>query len=195
MIMLFKKYLSYFIAPNQNYSKDLELNLSESILLCWPIFMAHSLFSFIGLVPLRYFQLFNISGKIFPSLIKLNIFFILMEVLFFPLIIYFYSKYWMVLISLLGHLFNYTPSHEFKNKVDAIVIRSNSSYLLLLVPIIGGLLRPFGQIIFLVLGVRSQLNFNRPQCVFLIISPLIIFSFLMLLFSMSLIFPFLFLKF
>lgn len=96
----------------------------------------------------------------------------LAKVTFFPIIFWFYAKFWKVLIKFFAGLFQIEGN---LNKIsDQIVNQSMTSHLMLAIPIFGKMLRHLAGLLHLFAGLRNNMQMTVLQSVVIILSPAVI---------------------
>ena len=122
---------------------------------------------------------FLVKGDITLESQKVLISWTIVQAIFFPITLWFYSKVWMVIIKFFGNLFDFDGDIE---KVSSqIVNHSIVTNLFLIIPIFGEIIRHFSSIIYLFAGLRKNMSLTTLQSLIVICSPLFIFVLLILL--------------
>jgi hypothetical protein len=192
MKYLLEAYLSYFVHPIQSslaaaYPLDqsqIKLNLQDSILISW-IFQI-----FRGLIQIIFFYFifetlkiatgdFIIDGLISTFLATEKItsafFFIIptvLELLFFPIVSYFYCEFW---IYIMKHSFRIAALTERREELaEQIVVRANTSHIFSVVPIVGEIFQKFAFIFYLYVGLRKSAYLSRFESIIIVLSPIFI---------------------
>ncbi|PIK15056.1 hypothetical protein [Halobacteriovorax sp. JY17] len=114
-----------------------------------------------------------ISNNISLEYQKILISWSILQVIIFPITLWFYAKVWTVIIRFFGSLFEFEGNLE---EVTAQVVNhSIVTNLFLVIPIFGEMIRHFCSIIYLFAGLRSNMSFSILQSLITVCSPLIIF--------------------
>lgn len=103
---------------------------------------------------------------------KILIFWVLMEVVLFPIVVWFYIKFWSVIIRFFSNLFE-TDSDE--DSLNQTLSHSLSANAFLLIPIFGDFARHLCSLFFIFAGLRNNLGMTQLQSLLVMISPLFIF--------------------
>ncbi|OUR98488.1 hypothetical protein A9Q84_03500 [Halobacteriovorax marinus] len=103
----------------------------------------------------------------------------ILQVVLFPVTLWFYAKVWMVIIKFFGNLF------EFDGDVEEVTVQivnhSMVTSLFLIVPIFGEMVRHFSSIVYLFAGLRKNMELSTLQSLIVVASPLFIFVLLIIL--------------
>jgi hypothetical protein len=113
------------------------------------------------------------------------LFILLLQLVFFPLGVWIYIKFWKTIIIFFTKLFDKDEGIE--SIVDEVVEHSLCSHVFLLIPVFGDLARHFSSVIYLYAGCKNNLGLSSIQSLAVIISPI----FLLLSFFTSVILSFL----
>ncbi|PIP89116.1 MAG: hypothetical protein COW01_16170 [Bdellovibrionales bacterium CG12_big_fil_rev_8_21_14_0_65_38_15] len=110
----------------------------------------------------------------------------LAKVVFFPLIFWFYAKFWKVLIKFFAGLFQ--VAGDLNKIVDQVVNQSMTAHFMLSVPIFGRMLRHLFGLLHLFAGLRNNLQMSVLQSVVIILSPAIIMTMITSFFMVSILY-------
>ncbi len=103
---------------------------------------------------------------------KIVIFWVLLEVVFFPILVWFYIKFWSVIIRFFVNLFETDSSEESLNQV---LNHSLSANVFLLIPVFGDFIKHISSLLFIFAGLRKNLGMTQLQSLLVMISPLFLF--------------------
>lgn len=191
------------------------LPLVDVVVSAW---MIKAIYTFYALLwPFLGFHFFNYYQKGPPSwalgldeLLGFNIhilgfgalfFWLLFRLALFPITLFFYAKFWFVIVRFFcglfltgrraedSHLEVYRPefSEEQMNKMSKEVVHlSLTTYTLHLIPIFGKRLTHLAQIFYLYLGLRKNIGMTNLQSIIVILSPLLLLGSLLALWLLSL---------
>ena len=129
----------------------------------------------------------KISGMLFEKLTRrIGLFFVLIEVILFPLFMFLYVKIWEIIIGLFSNL--YSLQDEEKKGISEVVYLSASTNIFLLIPILGHHLRFFVGLFYIFVGLKKNLNFSVFRSIVITVSPLILAGVLWVLLFLSALF-------
>jgi len=97
----------------------------------------------------------------------------ILQVVLFPVTLWFYTKVWVVIIKFFGNLFEFDGDVE--QVTFQIVNHSIVTNLFLIVPIFGEMVRHFSSIVYLFAGLRKNMGLSTLQSIIVVASPLFIF--------------------
>jgi hypothetical protein len=119
------------------------------------------------------------------SIVK--IFFVILEVVLFPIAFWFYTKFWSNIISLFCRLFD---REDIADRGQSLVIHAMSCHVLLIFPFFGKVFTQVAQAIYIYQGLRINLGFNVYQSLAVLIFPLflIFISFTLIIISLAMLF-------
>lgn len=120
-----------------------------------------------------------ISENISLEYQKILISWSILQVIIFPITLWFYAKVWTVIIRFFGNLFEFDGDVE--KVTSEVVNHSIVTNLFLVIPIFGEMIRHFSSIIYLFAGLRNNMSFSILQSLIVVCSPLIIFVLFILL--------------
>jgi hypothetical protein len=199
MKYLLESYLSYFVHPIQSslaaaYPLDqsqVKLNLQDSILISWIFQILRGLFQVIFFYFIIETLKISTGDYIVDGLLSaflasekftsafLFIIPTVLELLFFPLVSYFYCEFW---IYLLKHSFRLAALTERREELaEQIVVRANTSHVFSVVPIIGELFQKLAFIFYLYIGLRRSAYLSRFESIIIVLSPIFIVLFVIFL--------------
>ena len=173
-------------------SDDVGLNILEGVSVSWVMVLVKAMYSLLavnfGVTAYQWVkgESFDASEMAFSSnfsLQKIMIFLLLLEVVFFPLSIWIFTKFWSVVIVFFADLFE--CEGDVNQKADEIVSNSLVSHLFLLIPIFGQVANRISFLVFLFAGLTKNLRLNTSQALLVIASPLILFLLLLFILAVS----------
>lgn len=103
----------------------------------------------------------------------------ILQVVLFPVTLWFYTKVWVVIIKFFGNLFEFDGDVE--EVTFQIVNQSIVTNLFLIIPIFGEMVRHFSSIVYLFAGLRKNMGLSTLQSLIVVASPLFIFVLLIVL--------------
>jgi hypothetical protein len=192
MKYLLENYLYYFVHPIESslsaaYPLDenqIKLNLQDSILISWIFHILRGLIQVIFFYFIIETLKISTGDFIVDGLLSAFIatekftsvfFFIIptvLELLFFPIVSYFYCEFW---IYLLKHSFRLASLNERREELaEQIVVRANTSHVFSVVPIIGEFFQKLAFIFYLYQGLRRSAYLSRFESIIIVLSPLLI---------------------
>ena len=169
--------------------EDLGLSFVEVLSVTW-LFSLFRAFYAIVTIYLGYEAFLWANGEdsyLLPMQIstsKLNVFFLVLQIVFFPLALWIYSKFWVNIIKLFANLFGY--ENDVEEISNEIVNNSLTAHTFLIIPIFGEVIQHLGGLVYIFAGLRRNLQMSVLQSVVVLISPLILFLFLIFFMFISL---------
>jgi len=164
------------------------MSFIEIMSVSWMLMMVRTIYSvisiYLGLITYNYMsEESGFSNLLLPqftfSTQKILLFFVLLEAVFYPVVLWLYTKFWGVLIKFFANLFEFEGDTQ---KVsDEIVNYSLVSNMFLMIPIFGELGKHFSSIIYLFAGLRKNMQLTSLQSVIVIASPMFLLLLLMFL--------------
>lgn len=114
---------------------------------------------------------------------RFTVYFVILEVILFPLSQFFYLKFWGMLIKFFCVLFD---MEERREEVTAEVVNhSLTSNFFLIIPVFGKVLRYGASLFYLYAGLRANIGLNMPQAMMVLFAPIMLvlfFVFLLILY-------------
>ncbi|WP_127718169.1 hypothetical protein [Halobacteriovorax sp. HLS] len=173
---------------HQEHLKNEGLSFVEVLSVSWIMAIINGIYS-VGLIYLGFLTTESMSDSdAFSFLIndeisvegqKVLISWSIIQAIFFPVTLWFYSKVWMVVVKFFGSLFNFEGDLE---SVSAQVVNhSIVTNVFLIVPIFGEMIRHFSSIIYLFAGLKNNMGLTTLQSLIVVCSPLFIFVLLIVL--------------
>ncbi|GAB4022031.1 MAG: hypothetical protein Fur0010_25170 [Bdellovibrio sp.] len=148
--------------------------LYELISLNWGIFMSEQLFDgkmsdFFMTSVVRFSRVHSLMGT-------------LIEVVLFPLSLWIYAKFWEMIITFFAQLFKVEESQD---RIRQVIHQSFACHIMLIIPIIGPLVRHIAGLVYIYAGLRENLGMTKMQATLVVVSPLILFLLMGLIFFVS----------
>jgi hypothetical protein len=194
---LIKNYLEIFLHPfktqtalrqqrlqKQNHvvsisqEGPIDLSLGETVSISWIFAIFRTFYTVVSIqFGIHLFNWMNTESKLktlFLPNIKYSgqrvlIFVVLLEVVFFPVFVFFYIKFSTMIIRFFSNLFESDGDEE---TVNQTISHSLSANALLIIPIFGEFLRLLTTIIHLFAGLRNNFGMTKLQSGVVMISPL-----------------------
>lgn len=168
--------------PKESESFLIGLSFVEVMSISWVMAIINGIYS-IGMVYFGYMTgMFMSESDSLSALItnnisleyqKILISWSILQVIIFPVTLWFYAKVWTVVIRFFGNLFEFDGDLE--EVTSQIVNHSIVTNFFLIIPIFGEMIRHFSSIIYLFAGLRSNMSLSILQSLIVVCSPLIIF--------------------
>lgn len=114
-----------------------------------------------------------------------TIFMIIFDVILFPLTIWFYAKFWGVVIRFFGQLFD--VEGDLNEMSEQIVNHSLSSHLFLVIPIFGEMVKHLAGLTLIYAGLKKNMQLSTLQSLMVLVSPLMLLLFILFLSALYLI--------
>lgn len=168
--------------------EDIGVTFEQSLCVSWILVIFNAFYSLIGMfMGLHLFQSFNVDESFInysESMLGFtSIFFLILKVIFFPLVFWFYGKFWVNIIKVFANLFEKEADVE---KIgQEIVSHAFTTHTFLVIPIIGLLLHRVANVVYLFGGLKRNLGFNTFQSILVILCPLILLLFSFFLMAVS----------
>jgi len=172
--------------PKQRWS----LSFIEFLSISWLFVIAHAMFELVGLnwgVHVSE-QLFDgeMANFFLSSFVKMSrvhsLMGVLFEVVFFPLSLWVYAKFWEMLITFFAQLFKVDDSSA---SIKQVINQSFAGHVMLLIPLIGPIIRHAAGLVYLYAGMRENLGMSKMQASMVVLSPVVLFLFLGLIMFIS----------
>lgn len=169
------------IAPEVLEAKDSELHFTEVMSISWIFIVIQGIYSLIA-INLGY-QAFSVvhgdeeglASLLIPNFKSegqnLVLWGILLQIVFFPLLIWFYTRLWANIIKFFADLFEIEG--EVQTKTNQVVNHSMVSHMFLAIPIFGPLAQGIGMLFYLYAGLRNNFKFSHLQCLVVLVSPVV----------------------
>jgi hypothetical protein len=174
----------------KQFSEDVGVTFEQSLIVSWLFVIFNAVYSLIGMfMGLHLFESFSVPNTLISysqSLLGFtSIFFLVLKVVFFPLVFWLYGKFWVNIIKVFAGLFEKEGNAE-KIGLD-IVSQAFTTHTLLVIPIIGLLLHRVANLVYIFGGLRKNLGFSVMQATLVVLCPLflILFSFFLMTISIG----------
>ena len=172
---------------------DGHMGFIEIMSVSWMLMMVRTIYSvisiYLGLITYNYMSdETGFANLLLPEFTfttqKIVLFIVLLEAIFYPVILWLYTKFWGVLIKFFANLFEFEG--DIQKVSDEIVNYSLVSNMFLMIPIFGELGKHFSSIIYLFAGLRKNMQLTSLQSVIVLASPmflLLLFIFLIIIYA------------
>jgi len=131
-----------------------------------------------SLIESGYFPGINLSSLFQKKIMLMGLLF---EVVFFPLTAWVYVKFWRIIISFFGSIFDKDID---ETALDDVVNNSLVGNFFLIIPVFGKLLKQISSVLYIFFGVKHNLRFTTIQSVIVVFSPLLFVAIFMLFIAM-----------
>jgi hypothetical protein len=172
---------------DQSVSETSGLGLIETLSVSWIFHLIQTFYALLALLlGLQSAQLFMGNEEFSFISLRQNetaIFFLLLKVTLFPLIFWFYVKFWVNIIKLCSHIFEI--DEDIEEISQQIVNGAFTTHAFLTIPLFGGIVQHFARLLYLFAGLRRNLRLNVWQSLFILMVPVIAGLLLALLFGLS----------
>lgn len=173
--------------------EDIGITFEQSLTVSWIFVIFNAFYSLIGMfMGLHLFESFSLEDSFITYsesfLGFTSIFFLVLKVVFFPLVFWFYGKFWVNIIKVFANIFE--KDGDIETVGEEIVSHAFTTHTFLVIPIIGLLLHRVANIVYLFGGLKRNLGFNTLQSILVIICPLVLllFSFFLMAVSVAMMF-------
>ena len=168
-----------------------ELNFQVGILISWLFYIVQVAYTLVGIkLGLVFFEkvkeettwdtLLEITSLSSFTDNRILIFSALLSTVFFPLLAWFYVKFWIIIVSFMDSLFVTRENrHHFEKVYESVVVSTLPSHTFLLIPILGPALKEIGFLFLLYSGLRANLNYNFSQAFVVLLTPIFLLGFLL----------------
>lgn len=109
----------------------------------------------------------------------ITVFMIILEVILFPLTLWFYAKFWGVVIRFFGDVFD--AQGDCAHISEQIVNHSLSSHFFLIIPVFGELAKHVSSLVLIYAGLRRNMGLGTIQSFIVLLSPLMLLLFIIFL--------------
>lgn len=106
---------------------------------------------------------------------------ILLQIVFFPLFIWFYTRLWASFIKFFADLFEIEEKVE--EKTSQVINHSLVSYMFLVLPVFGSMAQGIGMLFYLYAGLKNNFKFSHLQSLVILVSPVVFVGFTFVLLS------------
>ncbi len=170
-----------------NTAKIISFDFVEVLSISWLMMVIKGIYSVIALlIGLEWMAGTTGEGQSFALDLwskqtqKITLYVIILEVILFPMTLYFYAKFWAVILKFFCVLFNREEQNT-EQITSEIINHSLVSNFFLIIPIFGGLIRHIAGLFYLFAGLRRNLGFNVLQSLMVLTAPLILLLFILFL--------------
>jgi len=156
----------------------MRLNFVESVGISWLFVILRAFYSFFGLW-LGKFVLESMGWGIKSSFDdkKIILIFQVGQVVFFPLMVWLYVKFWSLLIVFFGIL--YDKEDHSSEIAEEILNTSLCTHAFLAIPIFGGFLQKIVSLVFIFIGLKENMKLGTLQSFLIVLSPVFLVLFLL----------------
>lgn len=191
---IFSTYVQYLIHPYKthqdllagNESRVIRLSVYESLGASWVFIVLNGIFrmAMINVILITIIGLINesdIDVSMFMDLSQMPTYSFLvlsavLDVIFYPIFGFFIIQYWEIIIKFFARLLD--CQGDLSQKAQDIISVSMSSQMLKIIPVFGGAISGFANLILMYAGLRTQIQSSPILSFMIIISPLFLFLFL-----------------
>ena len=179
--------------PEEVYTEEkVGVNLHESLTISWLFSIFNATYIIIGMtmglhtLELAEKGLSESVGLNAGNYLAYSIFTVLMKIVFFPLIFWFYGRFWVSIIKIFANLFEKGLEVDDLDEIcEEVVANSLTGHTFLVIPILGEVLQKLSFLIYLFAGLRRNIGFNVLQSALVLLCPLILILFAFFLMFMS----------
>ena len=161
----------------------------EAVSVSWLFFVFHCFYSLaalhLGIYSRRYLQEQGVSGALEEWGQGFLIIKLVAAATFFPLLTWFWVKFWDMVIKFFAELFN-VEDKSVERASEEITRNSLVGHTFLLIPVFGGMAQNIAGLVLLYAGLRKNLSLSLMQALIVIASPLFLFMGLLFLLVLSL---------
>jgi len=150
------------------------LSFEEGLVFSWLFALMQSFYTV--LIMNLGLNLFPVAKSVASRMGKpyaLQIFFIILEVVLFPLSYWFFTKFWSKVVFICSQMFSLEPE-EGQVACEDIIIKAMSANALLVVPFFGQAFCKLLTAVYLFLGVKTRLGFSSLQAFIVMLVPFFI---------------------
>ncbi|MFT6068132.1 MAG: hypothetical protein ACJAT2_002379 [Bacteriovoracaceae bacterium] len=179
------------ISTGMSEADDSELHFVEAMSISWIFIVIQGIYSLFA-IHLGYQAFSMVHGEEegltallipnFHSQGKSLVFWgILLQIVFFPLFIWFYTRLWGSFIKFFADLFE--VEERVDQKTNQVINHSLVSYTFLILPVFGSMAQGIGMLFYLYAGLKNNFKFSHIQSLVILVSPVIFlgFTFILLL--------------
>lgn len=167
---------------DEESKEGLLLTFEQSLIVSWLFMIFSAVYTLIGMqMGTDIYKAFLVSEELIPYskyfLGFTSIFFLILRVIFFPLIFWFYGKFWVSIIKMFGTLFEKNEENS-EEIAKEIVTHAFTTHTFLVIPVIGLLLHRIANIVYIFSGLRRNMGFNVFQSTLVVLCPVLMILFL-----------------
>lgn len=179
------------IPSEMNEADSTELHFVEAMSISWIFIVIQGIYSLLA-IHLGYQAFSMVHGEqegltalLIPNFQSQgrNLVFwgILLQIVFFPLIIWLYTRLWGSFIKFFADLFEVEGMLD--EKTNQVINHSLVSYTFLILPVFGSMAQGIGMLFYLYAGLKNNFKFSHIQSLVILVSPVIFlgFTFILLL--------------
>lgn len=164
-----------------------KLSFIDAMSLSWVMILIKAIYAMIALlIGVYWLGILGDEGRYLGGLKfwgakaqTVTIFMIIFDVILFPVTIWFYAKFWGVVIRFFGELFN--VEGDLNETSEQIVNHSLSSHLFLIIPIFGEMVKHLAGLTLIYAGLKKNMQLTTIQSLMVLISPLMLLLFIVFL--------------
>jgi len=196
VLTTFQNFFQYVVTPFSERDEDKELSFEELLVMSWVmqiIWAFYSLFTvYLGLVTYNYMSNeATISSMIMEQMNfkfqKFSIFFLLTEVILYPVVFYFTYRFMKTVLNFYSDIFLFEGDRD--KTFHQVLTPFYCANIFLILPIGGRVISYFAQAFYLYRGLVKKMEFTNLQSMLILLTPL----FLVFLFSILIVAYFVFL--
>lgn len=175
-------------APQVNeFETDSSLSFVDAMSMSWFLSILKALYAVVAmLIGLEWLGVMGEDGSYIKELQfwsertqTITVFMITLEVILFPLTLWFYAKFWGVVIRFFGDVFE--VEGDCTQISEQIVNHSLSSHLFLVIPVFGELAKHASSLVLIYAGLKRNMGLNTIQSLIVLLSPLMLLLFIIFL--------------
>ncbi len=177
-----------FALVDDQFKEKFNLDFVSYALTSWLFVFVSAIYSLVflhlglqlseSLIESGYFPGINLSSLFQKKIMLMGLLF---EVVFFPLTAWVYVKFWRIIISFFGSIFDKDID---ETALDDVVNNSLVGNFFLIIPVFGKLLKQISSVLYIFFGVKHNLRFTTIQSVIVVFSPLLFVAIFMLFIAM-----------
>jgi hypothetical protein len=181
----FNQYINFFLTPFKMQKQwavestdNSDIAFVHSLYFSWVLTFIRASYTLLFVYLISYYSptINNlIEIKLTVTKNKLLLYFLLFEVVIFPITVWVTLKIWTYVIKLFHHLYNDESNFD-RERIKQIVNGSLSSHLFFLIPVLGRLGQKISSLFYIFAGLRCNLGWTRAQSFIVILAPVIIMS-------------------
>lgn len=175
-------------APRVNeFETDSSLTFVDAMSMSWMLSILKALYAIIAmLIGLEWLGVMGEEGSYIKGLRfwsdraqTITVFMIILEIILFPLTLWFYAKFWGVVIRFFGDVFE--VEGDCTHISEQIVNHSLSSHFFLVIPIFGELAKHVSGLVLIYAGLKRNMGLSTIQSFIVLLSPLMLLLFIIFL--------------
>lgn len=186
-----KEALTVVSEDSLNEEIPVKLSFVEAMSVSWLLKMVYSFYSIVSIhLGLISYKLMSEDSSFADLLFndfpmkaqKALLFTTLLSAIFYPLVLWIYTKFWSVIIKFFSMLFDIKGDVE--SMTDEVVNHSLVSNMFLLIPVFGEAAKNFCSFIYIFAGLKKNFGMNSLQSIVVLSAPLFLFIVMLLCFSL-----------